>query len=128
MIGRVTYSVRGGTRAQQDAALKCLEDDPTWLNNPPVNRPGAQATQRTAAQTIADNCAGAGGAVTVVIPNRVGNDQQTGYWHPFEEFRIAVCACEVCDECGCPDAIGYPEDAPTSSLRKTWGTLKQIYR
>jgi hypothetical protein len=128
VIARVTYSVRGGTRAQQQAALKCLGDDRTWLSNPPVNRPGAQATQLTAAQTIVDNCAGAGGAVTVVIPNRVGTDQQTGYWHPFEEFQIAACACETCDDCGCPDAIGYLEDDPTSSVHRTWGTLKLIYR
>jgi len=134
VISRVTYSVRGGTRAQQDAALKCLDDDRTWLDRPPVNRPGAQATQLTAAQAIVDNCAGAGGAVTVVIPNRVGNAQQTGYWHPFEELPIAQnvaaapCACETCDECGCPDAIGYPEDAAVSSMHRTWGGLKQIYR
>jgi hypothetical protein len=135
VVGRVTYSVRGGTRAQQDAVVQCLKDDPTWIANPPVNRPGAQATQLTAAQAIANNCAGAGGAVTVVIPNRVGNPQQTGYWAPFEELQpgpaaiaVASCACETCDDCGCPDAIGYPEDDPTPSLHRTWGKLKLIYR
>ena len=140
VIGRVSYSVKGGTPAQQQAALQCLKDDPTWLNNPPVNRPGAAATQLTAAQAIANNCAGAGGAVTVVIPNRAGSAQQTGYWHPFEELApgpalvalVALaapsCACELCDDCGCPDAIGVTEDDPTPAAHRTWGTLKRIYR
>jgi len=132
VITRVTYSVRGGTRAQQDAAFKCLDDDKSWLDKPPVNRPGAQVTQLTAAEAIVDNCPGAGAAVTVVIPNRVGNDQQSGYWHPFQEIQaqlqLAACGCEVCDDCGCGDAIGIPDDATTSSPHRTWGQLKLIYR
>lgn len=129
VIGRVSFGVRGGTRAQQEAALKCLTDDPSWMNNPPVNRPGAQTTQQTAAQAeISNNCPGAGGAVTVVINNREGNGQQTGYWHPFSEVVAAGCGCEMCPDCGCPDAIGYPEDDPTSTPHATWGRLKLIYR
>lgn len=62
----------GGTVAQQTAATAALDaGNAPWLNNPPVNRPGAVTNHLTEAQKVVDAAVGRA-VVTVVIPEARG--------------------------------------------------------
>ena len=125
----VGFTVSGGTPAQRAAATRCLESNVAWANNPPVNRPNAMTTQLTAAQAQISmaNCPGAGGVVTVAIPNRFGNRGDAGYQIPNERLPDPQggCACEVCPSCGCGSAEAVEEAVAAQGW--SWGLLKARY-
>lgn len=118
----VNYSMSGGTAEQQAAARQCLTNNPAWQNNPPANRPGTggagqPANQQSAAQSQVSNtnCPGAGGAVTITIPNAVATPQgpnqpkTAGYKRPVDRPGMQVAAgvggptCTPPPYCGCSD-------------------------
>ena len=97
---RVNYTVQGGTQARVDAALMCLENDTSWMSNPPANRPntGGMAqppNQKSAAEAIVDACPGAGGANNVTVTSMT-------YKAPTNE--VAAPAGGGVGGCECPNS------------------------
>lgn len=138
-FAQVNYRMTGGTPAQQAAARDCLNNNPGWQNNPPANRPntggqGQPANQQSAAQAqVNNNCPGAGGAVTITIPNQVSqpagpNDQPPktpGYKAPVDRPNYQFAAgspgptCAPPPYCGCsdpPEGISAEDEAGIPTL------------
>lgn len=110
-IASVCFSVSGGTATNRQAAINCLKMMPAWMGNPPVNRtPAATPNQQSAAQTVVDNCPGAGGVSNLMV-------RITRYKVPYNSTNAAPgagngsigCGCAGSDPfCGIAEAIVEP--------------------
>lgn len=127
---RGTYTLSGGTAAQQAAAQACLQaaavaagntNDQAgvqaWLATfPPANSPTTPNAQTTANSTInATNCPGAGGAVTIAFDYSCV---------PIDPLAIRPLAPSCDLDNGDTDCASLA----TRAIPTTWGRLKLMYR
>lgn len=137
----VIWNMSNGTAAQYTAAEVCLgQNNSSWVQNPPANRPatggqGQPANQRSVGQARMDNnCQGVpANTLTFNIPNRVGVlDMTTGYAPPTDggvpfagPAGVDVDSLSVCGDGANSHA---PDDQPSATESKTWGSLKRFFK
>lgn len=107
----IYWDTKCGTKKQRDKADKCLSDDDSWMDNPPVNNPDAgtkdNPNQQQAAQAILD---AKKIPVKVTIPPVVGDPG--GEKKPCRKGYLPPVALSVAPE---PDDDGFYEQAGMGS-------------
>lgn len=115
----VCYRILNATMAEIRTAARCLAADPSWMENPPSNRPRpGGATQQTAAQMVLAGCRGLNPRVRVVIPDAVAGRNQGGYKRPVNRLRLPPPGQGATGGCCGPEGCGIGGQEPV--LPECW--------